>query len=189
MSLERKLRNNLLNRLAVITSLSILVSACMAQTNQAYEGIGYREARFTEISAMRDYRNCRDQALELDSQARKEGTPSRYLASARLIDTCESELGSTAKKIGEEERIRAYALSVQNYFKGGNIVKARQNLEKLRSGFPGKDLYFADGSSFIETMEVILGLKSSASLYNLALANVNEDLKTEFKRFNYWAKN
>ena len=161
----------------------------MAQTNQAYEGIGYREARFAEISAMRSYRACRDQALELDTQARKEGTPSRYLASARLIDKCESELGPNASKVAQEERMRAYAVSVQNYFKGGNIVKARNNLEKLKINFSGKDLYLADGSSFIETMEVILSLKSSSTLYDLALANVNEDLKSEFKRLNYWNKN
>ena len=189
MSLKNDLGNKLSTRLAIVTSLIILVSACMAQTNQAYEGIGYREARFAEISAMRDYRECRDQALELDKQARKNGTPSRYLASARIIDKCESELGSTANKIGEEERIRAYALSVQNYFKGGDVVRARANLEKLKNGFPGKDLYLADGSSFIETMEFILSLKSSSTLYDLTLANVNEDLRTEFKRFNYWNKN
>ena len=65
----------------------------MTQTNPAYEGIGYRESRFAEISAMSSYRKCRHQALDLDKQARKERTPSRYLASARLIDKCESELG------------------------------------------------------------------------------------------------
>ena len=189
MSLKNDLINKFSRRFAVITSLGVLLSACMAQTNTAYEGIGYREARFAEISAMRSYRECRDQALELDSQARKEGTPSRYLASARLIEKCEAELGTTARKIGEEERMRAYALGVQNYFKGGDVVNSRQTLEKFRSGFPGKDLYLADGSSFIETMEVILRLKSSASLHDLALANVGGDLKTEFRRFQYWAKN
>ncbi len=189
MTLKNKLRIKLTNRLAMAASLVVLTSACMVQTNQAYEGIGYREARFAEISAMRSYRNCRDQALELDKQARKDGTPSRYLASARLIDKCESELGSNASKIGEEERMRAYALSVQNYFKGGDIIKARTNLEKLKSGFSGKDLYLTNGSSFIETMEVILSLKSSATLHDLALANVDGELKSEFRRFNYWNKN
>jgi hypothetical protein len=189
MTLRNKSRIKLSTRLAMLTSIGFLMSACMTQTNPAYEGIGYREARFAEISAMRSYRTCRDQALELDKQARKEGTPSRYLASARLIDKCESELGSNASKIAQEERIRTYAISIQNYFKGGNIVKARNNLEKLRNGFSGKDLYLADGSSFIETMEVILSLKSSATLYDLALANINQDLKSEFKRLNYWNKN
>ena len=138
---------------------------------------------------MREYRKCRDDALELDTKARKESSTARYLASARLLEKCESELGAEAASAGEEERLRAYALSVQNYFKGGDISQARKNLEKLQKAFPEKDLYWPDGSSFIETMEVILGLKDNPSIGAYSVANVNYDLKAELRRIHYWKKN
>ena len=177
-------------RITFLLSLCLVMSACNMHINQAHnEGIGYREARFADIFAMRTYRKCRDQALELDRQARKEGVPARYLASARLIEKCEAELGSSAAKVGEDERMHAFALSIQNYFKGGDIAKARSNLEKLKEGFSGKDLYLGDGSSFIETMEVILGVTDGTSIHQFSLANVNSDLKAELRRVHYWKKN
>ena len=46
-------------------------AACVTDINlQPPRGIGFREARFSEITAMREYRACRDEAVELDRQAR-----------------------------------------------------------------------------------------------------------------------
>jgi hypothetical protein len=176
-------------RFTTVVLSSILMSACMMQTTTSYEGIGYRETRFAQISAMRDYRKCRDEALVLDNQARLGSGPARYIASAQLIEKCEAELGPNTSKVANEERMRAYALSIQNYFKGGDMVKARKNLENLKNKFPDNDLYLADGSSFIQTMEVLLSLKPASTSYDLALSNVNEELKSEIKRSNYWNKN
>ena len=171
-------------------AISLFTGGCnmhLAETRS--EGIGYREARFAEISAMREFRKCRDEALALDSQARKTGITARYLASARILDTCETELGPRPKTVAAEERIRSYALSVQNYFKGGDISKARSNLEKLEKNFPGRDLYLADGSSFIETMKVVLSLTDKTSTHPLSLSNVSDELKAELRRVQYWTRN
>ena len=190
MSIHYKPRSRPSLRIPILLSVGLFLTACNMYTNEAYkDGIGYREARFAEISAMRQYRQCRDDAIALDTNARKDGSPARYLASARLIETCEAELGSGAAKAGEDERMRAYALSIQNYFKGGDVAGARQNLEKLQKAFPGKDLYFADGSSFIDTMKVLLGLTDRSSVGQFSVANVNSDLKAELRRIRYWQKN
>ena len=177
-------------RLPVLVAAGLLLSACNMYSSQtAKDGIGYREARFAEISAMRTYRDCRDEAVELDTKARSEGSAARYLASARLIEKCEAGLDSSTAKVAEDERLRAYALGVQNYVKGGDVAKARQNFEKLQKAFPGKDLHLADGSSFIDTMEVLLGLSDRSSLGQFSVANVNDDLKAELRRIRYWKKN
>ena len=181
--------NNSIKRLSIIVIAGVTLSACNAYTNQASEGIGYREARFAEISAMRQYRSCRDDALEIDQQARSESSTARYIASAKLLEKCESELGPEAAKVGEEERIRAFALSVQNYFKGGDIGKARANLDKMKKAFPGQDLYFADGSSFIDTAELLLGLRDRSSIGEFSVANVNNSTKSELRRIRYWKRN
>jgi hypothetical protein len=190
MTLQHVLRSKSALKMPIILSVGLFLSACNMGTAEALrDGIGYREARFAEISAMREYRNCRDGALDLDTKAREEGSAARYLTSARLIEKCEAELGLTTAKVAQDERMHAYALSIQNFFKGGDVAQARQNLEKFKKGFPDKDLYFADGSSFIETMEVLLGLSDRSSIGQFSVANINQALKAELRRIRYWKKN
>jgi hypothetical protein len=151
-------------------------------------GIGFREARFAEISAMREYRSCRDEALTLDSQARRSGSSAQYLQSAKLIAKCESGLGPDMAGIARQERMRTYALGVQNRLKGGDVAGARSGLEKFRAAFAGNDLYYPDGTSFTETMELVLGLRDSTAVGGFSLANVNGELKAELRRARYWKR-
>jgi hypothetical protein len=151
-------------------------------------GIGFREARFAEISAMREYRSCRDEALALDSKARGSGSSAQYLQSAKLIAKCESALGPDMAGIARQERMRTYALGVQNRLKGGDVAGARTGLEKFRAAFAGNDLYYPDGTSFTETMELVLGLRDSTAVGGFSLANVNGELKAELRRARYWKR-
>lgn len=166
--------------------LAVALSACVTYPAPPREGIAYREARFAEIAALRRYRECRDEALMLDRQAREAGNPARYLASARLLQRCESDLGAGAAGLAAEERMRAYALAVQNHLKGGDVAAARDGLQRLRAAFPGEDLYYADGSSFTETMDLLLGLGGPGATGALSLANVGADVKAELRRAAYW---
>ena len=130
MTLPYKFNTKTLLRCVIPAAAGLILSSSNMHANQAFnDGIGYREARFAEISAMREYRQCRDDALNLDTQARKEGSSARYLSSARLIEKCEAEVAASAAKAGENERMRAYALGIQNYFKGGDIAKAQKILK------------------------------------------------------------
>lgn len=164
------------------------LAACVTNgATTAYEGIGFREARFNEISAMRDYRSCRDEAFALDEKARADGSRGRYLASAELLEKCESNLGAESRGLAVDERMRAYALSIQNYFKAGDMERARDNLARFRQAFPENDLYYADGSSFTETMELLLGQRDLKG--GFAMLNVNDELKDEVLRIDYWRRN
>ena len=151
-------------------------------------GIGFRAARFAEIAAMREYRSCRDEALDLDRQARQQDSAGQYLASARLIARCESALGPDMAGIAREERMRAYALGVQNRLKGGDVAGARAGLERFKSAFAGNDLYYPNGTSFTETMELVLGLRDRTAVGEFSLANVNSTLKAELRRARYWKR-
>ena len=69
------------NAVHVLTLAGVIVlSACSMTGGQLQEGIGFREARFTEISTIREWRNCRDEAIELDRQARQEASPALAIA-------------------------------------------------------------------------------------------------------------
>lgn len=175
--------------LAAGLSLVVLGACSMSQPEFPVEGIDFREARFDEVSAMRDFRGCRDEALALDEQARTSGDTARYLASARLLERCESELGPEVAGVSKEERMRAYGLTIQNYIKGGDSASARANLDRFKQAFPNKDLYYPDGSSFRETMEVLLGQRDTLEFGQFATLNVSGELKDEMRRVDYWKSN
>jgi hypothetical protein len=173
---------------AVVPALAFGVLAACATSGGPDTGIGFREARFSEIAAMREYRSCRDEALEFDRQARQQGSAAQYLASARLITKCDSALGPEMAGIAREERMRTYALAVQNRLKGGDVTGARDGLEKFKSAYADGDLYYPDGTSFTETMELLLGLRDRTAVGEFSLNNVNGTLKAELRRARYWKR-
>ena len=81
----------------LLVGMGLLVTACNVHTGQsASEGIGFR-TRFAQISAMRSYRQCRDDVVKLDTRKLGEdGSNSRYLASAKLFEKCEQQVGPDA---------------------------------------------------------------------------------------------
>lgn len=173
---------------AIVVAASTLSACQTLSLPQIDEGIGYREARFVEISAMREWRQCRDDALVLDEQARTRSSPAKYLASAEQLTQCETQVGPDAANVARDERMRAYAVSIQNYLKGGDVAKARENLEKFKTHFSEDDLYFADGSSYIQSLEILLGLKDRTAVGELSMANVSAELKAELRRARYWQR-
>lgn len=182
-------KRRVLPGLALALSLAALTGCGMNQQATNFEGIDFRETRYAEVEAMRDFRACRDEALQLDSQARASGDTGRYLASARLLERCESDIGPEAATISREERMRAYGLSVQNYIKGGDAASARRNLDRFEQAFPDSDLYYADGSSFRETMGALLGQADSKDFGQFAILNVSGSLKDEMRRMEHWQHN
>ena len=177
-------------RVAVpVVALGVLGACTMNGATEGPDtGIGFREARFTKIAAMREYRGCRDEAVALDTQARQSGSSAQYLQSAKLISKCDSALGPEMAGVAVEERMRAYALGVQNRLKGGDVAGARAGLETFKKAYDGSDLYYPDGTSFTEAMELVLGLRDRGSIGQFSLANVNGGLKAELRRARYWKR-
>lgn len=175
-------------RLLVCALVSTSVFALVSCAAHQGEGIGFREARFNEMSAVRDWQSCRDEAMGLDRQAHDEASSARYLAAAALLEKCESGVSGDAK-VSADERVRSYALAVQDYIKGGDIPKARETLSKLKAAFPGSDLYYANGASFISTMEFLVGERDRTAVGVLDITNVDDDFKSEMRRAQYWKRN
>ena len=177
----------ILRNIGLTTAITLALSACNATTgDRVAEGIGFHESRYEEVAAMRDYRSCRDEGLELDRLARASGDRTKYLASARLLENCESALGPEAAGVARDERMRAYGLSILNYLRGGDMAAARNNLDRYVDTFAKNDLYFADGSSFRETMQALLGQKDDRDFGTFSMLNVNRELKEEMRRIQYW---
>jgi hypothetical protein len=169
--------------------LSTLAACTVTGGGGASEGIGFRQARFAEVSAVREYRSCQEEAFAIDDQARKSASPAKYLASARLIEKCEAAIGQDIQHVGVDVRMQSYAVAILNRFKGGDIAAARANLLTFKTTFEGRDLYLEDGSSFIETLEVLLGINDRRAVADLSLVNVNSTIRAELRRANYWINN
>ena len=176
-------------RSVLMATAAMALAACTVTTGDQYPAIGSRVANFENITAVREYRQCNADAIAMDQSARQDNAPARYIKSAELIAKCEAALGEKSSLVPVEERMRNYALGVQNNFKGGDVVQARTNLEKFKSTFADKDLYYADGSSFMDTMEILLGLRDYTALGQFSVANVNGVVKSELRRVRYWKAN
>jgi hypothetical protein len=174
---------------ALFLAMLTLVACSTEKELPDFGSIDFRETRYQDVAALRDFRDCRDQAVELDGQARTSGDPARYLSSAELLERCERDLGSDASMIPDDERMRAHGLSIQNYIKGGDAGAGRRRLERFKQLYAGKDLYYADGSSFRSTMEVLLGQRESRDFGQYSLLNVSAVLKDEMRRIQYWTHN
>ncbi|WPZ32200.1 hypothetical protein T8K17_13210 [Thalassobaculum sp. OXR-137] len=160
-------------------TLAAALAACAVPPPPAAEGIGYREARFAEVEAMRAYRSCRDEGLALDRQARASGDAVRYLAVARLLEGCEADLGAAAAQLDLEERMRAYAVAVQSRLKGGDVAGARAGLDRFAEAFPARDLYFEDGASFLDSLRAVVAAESGRG-------SVPRPLAEELARIERW---
>ena len=181
-----------IKKLCVIGLVGLTLSACnvtMGTQQSASEGIGFRQARFAEMSAMKTWRDCRDEALALDKSARIKGLASQYLASAKAIEACEANTGPEISGLNQEERMRTMAIASLNFLKGGDMDRARSSFQKFKQHFGIADLRFADGTSFIETMSMLLTMSEPTSIGTYSMANVNPVLKSELRRARYWQRN
>lgn len=178
------------HRITIAVVLSALAPAglagCLAPPPDL-EGIGFRDARYREAQAMRDWRACRDEGLALDREAGQASAPARYLAAARVLEGCESRLGLEAAALAPKERMRAYAIALQARVKGGDTAGARAGLERFRAAFPGSDLYFDDGTSFLDTIEALLSVGAGSSPPR-GSANVSGTVDGELRRLARWRR-
>ena len=195
--IKKKFKHTLLNKLPIkklgaLALVGLSLSACnvtMGTQQNAAEGIGFRQARFAEMSAMKTWRDCRDEAFALDKSARVKGLASQYLASAKAIEACEANTGSEISGLNQEERMRTVAIASLNYLKGGDMDRARSSFQNFKQHFGSVDLRFSDGTSYTETMSMLLTMSEPTSIGAFSMANVNPALKSELRRTRYWKRN
>lgn len=177
----------LLRRIATLSGAVLLLGACsMIDNSDPLNDLSFRESRFEQMQGIKAFEACRDEGLTLDSQARSRASAGAFLNSARVLDGCNANLGSAASAVSKSERMRVQALASLNYFKAGDVEQARRSFEGFKAAYPDNDLYFADGSSFTETTEVLLGRTDPISFGQFAALNVNKRLKSEMRRLNHW---
>jgi hypothetical protein len=185
-------KTHLITKLGAIGLVALTLSACnvtMGTPQTASEGIGFRQARFAEMSVMKAWRDCRDEALALDQSAKVKGLASQYLASAKAIEACEANAGPEIAGLNKEERMRTIAVASLNFLKGGDMDRARSSFQNFKQYFGNADLRFPDGTSYRETMSILLTMSEPSSIGVFSVANVSPTLKSELRRARYWQRN
>ena len=145
--------------------------------------------RANEMQNVLNFDSCLGNGLEQDAQAAASDEPGQYLASAKTLAGCDAKLRDSALLVDIDQRMRAKALAVQNYIKGGDIQNARLALTDFEASFDGADLIYADGSSFTDTMHVLLHSFDNRVGYKLASLNARRKVKDEVRRAWYWQNN
>lgn len=165
----------------------LAVSACtMNSTSNPVEEAGFRQSRYQEMMRIESFEACRDEALSMDRQARGRDSAGAYITSASVMEKCEADLAGQTRGVPEGDRMRLGALATLNYLKGGDAERARRSLDSFKANFPERDLYFGDGSSFVQTAELLLGRTENIGFGAFAALNVNSDVKNEMRRMTHW---
>jgi hypothetical protein len=184
-------RHQITIRSAGLGLMIVALGACNLTTGGApatnhAAGADFRQARYAEVMRVDSFQSCKEEALLMDRQARKRGAAGAYLTSAGIMEKCEAGLSGSPRGVPHDDRMRLAALSVINYLKGGDSEKARHALSKFQRAFPEQDIYFRDGSSFIETTELLLGRSKEMGFGEFAALNVNRSVKNEMRRLAHW---
>lgn len=165
---------------------AIVATGC---ANSGYESLEYTQQKNRERLAAQEFASCHQEALIADQSAANNSRPAGYLHSARVLDRCLTEVSAYSQAVESVELMRTHALMVQNYFKAGEITSAKRAFSGFRSQYPGQDLFFADQSSFIDTMSLLLGEAAPSAALPGSSLNVNPRIKAEVRRINYWQSN
>jgi hypothetical protein len=175
--------------LPLVLLSAFTVSACQQTSLSSSSATVTVIDRANEMQNVLNFDSCLSNGLEQDAQAAASDEQGQYLASAETLSTCESKLRDSASLVAMDQRMRAKALAVQNYIKGGDIQAARLELMDFEARFDGADLIYADGSSFTDTMHVLLHRFDDRVSYKLAALNARRKVKDEVRRAWYWQSN
>lgn len=122
--------------------------------------------------ASTEFALCRSEALAIASGE----DAARALSAARIAERC-LDLSDDNDAV-----IHLHAMAIANYLKSGHVGQARALLDSFNQRYPHRDLYFADGTSFVDTVSVLLAAENSDG----SSGNVNRTLQEEFQRKHFW---
>tara|TARA_B100000900_G_C20442227_1_gene659508 strand:+ start:247 stop:807 length:561 start_codon:yes stop_codon:yes gene_type:complete len=185
-----KIRHKTSLKLILLASAATFLAACQTPSSfRSSEHIDFRADRYNELRLVADFNGCKNEGLELDRRAQESKDFSLHLASAEKLLSCHYELDGAITLVDQEQNMKVVALSAQNFVKGGSIERARAASEVFDLSFSGRDLVYPDGSSFKQTMSVILDDSQNINQFALASTNARPMLKKEIRRAWHWMAN
>ena len=179
----------------IITLGALALTSCQASfkdyglLNNSSKVITSAQSHQKYLNSTREYDKCVDEGYFFDQKASdsRDNAISLYSKSAEILSKCEQLIGDYSTIITKDQRMKNYALSIQNYLKSGRLKVASSKLEDFKSKFD-RDLIYSDGSSFIKNTEAILDIANEKKGLDLEMTNSNRKIKSELKRIWHWSK-
>lgn len=143
-------------------------------------------------NAIEQFVYCKKDGMLLDKSAHETKSSAQYAASAQTLDQCLADIDEyrditpVASVEFTEQRMKVHALTVLNYLKAGNIKQAKLQLRSFELSYPGRDLYFSDYTSFVDSLSLLLGIDTFEN--RRKAFNVNPTLASEVSRYRYWQR-
>jgi len=164
-----------------IASTSLLLAACVSPNAVKPES----SISSADISAHHQFVSCKQDGMALDTSAKQRQSSAQYLAAAKTLKQCLQEVDVYQNVVPVEERMQVHAITILDYFKGGDIAQARSQLDAFELAFPNSDLLFSDYTSFVDSMQVLLA-NGMGTLDSDSSLNINSELKSHSNRQRYW---
>mgnify|MGYP000911623192 CR=1 FL=1 len=158
--------------------MALLLSGCLMQP-------GNIEANDPSEHIRAEFSQCRAQALKMDASAREHQSVAQYHTAANLFGRCVERYSTYTTVVSADEMLEIQALSILGFIKAGDLQSAEEQLQLMRDAFPEHDLYFSDGSSFVDSIYLLLDTAPTAS-NDRRLLNVNPIVSAERQRRDYW---
>lgn len=151
-----------------------------------------QEQMVAATTAMEQFLRCKQGGLLLGQSAREKKSSAQYAASAKTLDQCLTDIDEYRDVVpvtsieSVEQRMQVHALTVLNYIKAGDINNAKLQLRTFEMSYPGRDLYFSDYTSFVDSLTLLLGIDIFEG--RREVFNVNPTLASEVSRYRYWLR-
>lgn len=146
-----------------------------AEAAAAEQAMGVRDA----------FADCRTEGLLMLSHASEQANNGQYQRAGLIFADCLDEPG-VAAEIAAEDRLRVLALATLSQVKAGDLATARELHARQEREFEHQDLYFADGTSFTESLDMLLRDTDDSDAAVFSTTNVGAALKSEMRRVRYW---
>ncbi|MBT1449409.1 hypothetical protein KJ365_00820 [Glaciecola sp. XM2] len=172
-------QKRLINALAVVSSIFIL-SGCGATLANMPAPVENISPQITRIDNA-----CLSQVTERENAIRDSHSPAQFIALANQSMRCLQGVRFYPNHPDNQQGMQLHALAVVNYVKGGDVETAQKQLDAFKVRFVQQDLVFDDYTSFIDTATALLDPNLSAR--QLAMLNINPNLKSELSRVRQWS--
>ncbi len=131
---------------------------------------------------------CHSNVLERENRVGDSPDIAQQIALANAAARCIENKSFFPKHPDNQMAMQLNALAVVNFIKAGETQLAEQSLAQFRKQFPQQDLLFADYTSFVDSAVALLQ-HTELSVHQLSVLNINESLRRELKRNDYWLRN
>ena len=175
---RQKGKRSIIFKVSTLLINCAIISGCnitMCGIHGNGEGIGYRQARFSEMNEMKAWRDCQELSLKLDKNARING---RFTIFGKCKLSNFVKLQSVTGGVNTQERMRSIAVASLNFLRGG-ILSKPPTFEDFKTYFKGKTCIFLTDPHILK-LKMLLGMDEPTSIGALSMANVNPSLKPNF---------